>query len=290
MNTDQLRCFLTVAEYLNFTKAAEHLHVTHPAVSQQIRNLEKELGTTLFERSTRSVKLTETGHIFLSDARQMLEIAGRARRRFTNPEDNRIDILNLGTNNFPSLFRLTDALAALHQSHPSLHPRLHVIPFQHIFRRLDDGDLDAVICFHDPLYKRSTFTALCDVPMVCLCPTDHPLASATALCLDDLRQTPLVVLSPPHTTLPIVTLQGNLMGERPLSDIFLCDSVEAATTLVRAGYGITVLPALLAPQAPHLSAIPINDTTPVSFGIYHRSLDEKPLLSAFIQEMRNHFS
>lgn len=243
MNTDQLRCFLTVAEYLNFTKAAEHLHVTHPAVSQQIRNLEKELGTTLFERSTRSVKLTETGHIFLSDARQMLEIAGRARRRFTNPEDNRIDILNLGTNNFPSLFRLTDALAALHQSHPSLHPRLHVIPFQHIFRRLDD-----------------------------------------------LRQTPLVVLSPPHTTLPIVTLQGNLMGERPLSDIFLCDSVEAATTLVRAGYGITVLPALLAPQAPHLSAIPINGTTPVSFGIYHRSLDEKPLLSAFIQEMRNHFS
>ena len=55
MNTYQLRCFLAVAEYLNFTKAAEHLHVTHPAVSQQIRNLEKELNTTLFERSTRSV-------------------------------------------------------------------------------------------------------------------------------------------------------------------------------------------------------------------------------------------
>ena len=85
MNTYQLRCFLAVAEYLNFTKAAEHLHVTHPAVSQQIRNLEKELSTTLFERSTRSVKLTASGRIFLGDARQMLEISERAKRRFNDP-------------------------------------------------------------------------------------------------------------------------------------------------------------------------------------------------------------
>ena len=55
MNTFQLQCFLAVAEYLSFAQAAQHLHVTHPAVSQQIQSLEKELNTRLFQRTTRSV-------------------------------------------------------------------------------------------------------------------------------------------------------------------------------------------------------------------------------------------
>ena len=55
MNTFQLVCFLTIAEHLSFTKAAELLHVTQPAVGQQIQSLEKELGVKLFTRTTRSV-------------------------------------------------------------------------------------------------------------------------------------------------------------------------------------------------------------------------------------------
>ena len=64
MNTFQLQCFLAVAEYLSFAQAAQRLHVTHPAVSQQIQSLEKELNTRLFQRTTRSVKLTEEGKAF----------------------------------------------------------------------------------------------------------------------------------------------------------------------------------------------------------------------------------
>ena len=64
MNTFQLSCFLAVSEYLNFAQAAQALHVTHPAVSQQIKSLEKELGARLFERTTRSVRLTEEGKVF----------------------------------------------------------------------------------------------------------------------------------------------------------------------------------------------------------------------------------
>ena len=59
VNTFQLSCFLQVAETLNFARAAEILHVTQPAVTQQIRSLEKELGVPLFHRTTRSVKLTQ---------------------------------------------------------------------------------------------------------------------------------------------------------------------------------------------------------------------------------------
>ena len=285
MNTYQLRCFLAVAEYLNFTKAAEHLHVTHPAVSQQIRNLEKELNTTLFERSTRSVKLTHAGSIFLGDARQMLEIAGRAKHRFNDPDTETTESLALGTNNYPSLFHLTDTLAALRQSHPTLHPRLHVIPFQHIFRRLDDGDLDAVIAFRETARNHATYKELTKSPLICLCTMDHPLANAASITLDQLRDTPLVSITPPHASMAILSIQGSLMGERPSSDIYFCDSVEATTALVSAGYGVAVLPNLIAPDHPPLVQVPISDAEPISFGIYYRSLAEKPMLTAFIQEL-----
>lgn len=290
MNTYQLRCFLAVAEYLNFTKAAEHLHVTHPAVSQQIRNLEKELNTTLFERSTRSVKLTHAGSIFLGDARQMLEIAGRAKHRFNDPDTETTESLALGTNNYPSLFHLTDTLAALRRDHPRLHPRLHVIPFQHIFRRLDDGDLDAVIAFRETARSHAIYKELTKAPLVCLCTMDHPLANAASITLDQLRDTPLVSITPPHASMAILSIQGSLMGERPSSDIYFCDSVEAATALVSAGYGVAVLPNLIAPDHPPLVQLPIIDAEPISFGIYYRSLTEKPMLAAFIQEMSAHFN
>lgn len=290
MNTYQLRCFLAVAEYLNFTKAAEHLHVTHPAVSQQIRNLEKELSTTLFERSTRSVKLTASGRIFLGDARQMLEIAGRAKHRFNDPDTETTESLALGTNNYPSLFHLTDTLAALRRDHPRLHPRLYVIPFQHIFRRLDDGDLDAVIAFRETARNHATYKELTKAPLVCLCTMDHPLANAASITLDQLRDTPLVSITPPHASMAILSIQGSLMGERPSSDIYFCDSVEATTALVSAGYGVAVLPNLIAPDHPPLVQVPISDAEPISFGIYYRSLAEKPMLAAFIQEMSAHFN
>lgn len=149
MNTFQLSCFLAVAEYLNFSQAAQQLHVTHPAVSQQIQSLEKELNVKLFQRTTRSVKLTEEGKAFLNDARQIVAISDRAKKRFDSTMPGTLEVLSLGFYNFPCMFLLSDALEQLHAERPQLHPRLQVIPFQHIYRMLEEGDLDAVVGFRE---------------------------------------------------------------------------------------------------------------------------------------------
>ena len=133
------------AEYLNFARAAQQLHVTHPAVSQQIQSLEKELNVKLFQRTTRSVKLTEEGKAFLNDARQIVAISDRAKKRFDSSMPREIETLALGFYNFPCMFLMSDALEQLHPDRPELYPRLQVIPFQHIYRMLEDGDLDAVV-------------------------------------------------------------------------------------------------------------------------------------------------
>lgn len=72
MNTQQLRCFVCVAEYLNFTKAANELYLTVPTVTHHVQSLEEELGTKLFERTSRMVRLTESGKAFYVDAAEIL--------------------------------------------------------------------------------------------------------------------------------------------------------------------------------------------------------------------------
>ena len=110
MDTFQLSCFLAVAEYLNFSQAAQSLHVTHPAVSQQIQSLEKELNVKLFRRTTRSVKLTEEGKIFLNDARQIVAVSERAKKRFDGASPRLIETVSLGFYNSPCMFLMSGTL------------------------------------------------------------------------------------------------------------------------------------------------------------------------------------
>ena len=80
MELRHLRYFIAVAEEENITRAAERLHVSQPPLSRQIRDLEEELGAALFERTAKSVRLTDVGRIFLTEARAVLERAQQARR------------------------------------------------------------------------------------------------------------------------------------------------------------------------------------------------------------------
>src|ERR1700749_4143274 len=80
MELRHLRYFVAVAEHLSFRRAAERLHLAQPALSSQIKDLEEELGMRLLERSTRTVKLTAPGPIFLEDARAVLMGAERAQQ------------------------------------------------------------------------------------------------------------------------------------------------------------------------------------------------------------------
>ena len=232
------------------------------------------------------MKLTEEGRAFLTDAQQMVAISERAKKRFDSAMPRDIETLALGFYNFTCMFLLSDALKQLRAVRPELHPRLQVIPFQHIYRLLEEGDLDAVVGFKESSSVKiaAQFKEIVKAPVMCLCPRRHPLAQRTEVSLDDLKEERLVLFLPPKSgSLSIALLQGQLMGERPPSEFYFCESAEAITVLITAGYGISTLPDFLVPDIPQISKIPLTDVEPVSFGVYYKSVQGNPALKAFIQ-------
>ncbi len=285
MNTVQLSCFLAVAEHLNFARAAQQLHVTHPAVSQQIQTLEKELNVKLFHRTTRVVKLTEEGKAFLNDARPMLEISERAKKRFEGTGKTGIQTLSLGCYNYPFMFHMVNTLERLRGEYPSLHPRLQVVPFPHIYRMLEEGDLDAVVGFREypAPDKPLVFREIARAPMVCICSSQSILAEKSEVTMEELAHFSPVLFEPRKVLHPLAQLQSQLVGGRPPSEFYFCESAEAITVLVTANYGISILPAFLVPDIPSICKVPLKGAESASFGIYYKSLKENRMLKAFVQ-------
>ena len=288
MNIFQLTCFLAVAEHLNFARAAEQLHVTHPAVSQQIQALEKELNVRLFNRTTRTVKLTEAGLVFLNDARHMVAISERAKKRFENPYDREIQTLSLGCHSYAQLFLLPSVLKQLTSKYADLHPRLQVVPFPHLYRLLEENEVDAVIGFREPDSKKiaANYKEIKKVPVSCICAPENPLARYPTVTVDDLKNEKLVLLDPGKAQSDTARLQGELMGGRAASSFYFCESAEAVVILVQAGLGISLLPDLFIPPNLSLIRIPIEGVEPVSFGIYYKFLQGNAPLKDMIQWMK----
>lgn len=285
MTIFQMECFAAVAENLSFARAAEQLHVTQPAVTQQIHSLERELNVRLLNRSTRSVKLTEEGKIFLQDARQIVEVSNRARKRFENPDGRKIRPLALGCYSFAGLFQLSDILKKLSERYPDLHPRLQMTPAKHLYRQLEEGDTDAVIGFREAetIKVPAVYQEIKKIRIVCVCERGHRFADRASVSAQDLKEEKLILFTPTLLPASMGQLQGRLVGGRPLSELYFCESVEAATILVKAGFGVCIMPEAFVPLAAPLLRIPMEEMEPMSFGIYYRSLRENEVLKTFVR-------
>src|SRR5215831_14068876 len=120
MELRHLRSFLAVAETLNFRRAAERLHVAQPALSIQIKSLERELSVRLFERSTRAVTLTQAGRILLEDARVLVSGAHQAEQRVRKADQGLVGTLRLGVLSATATTWLAGILRRFHHKYPGV--------------------------------------------------------------------------------------------------------------------------------------------------------------------------
>ncbi|MFE9814590.1 LysR family transcriptional regulator [Streptomyces sp. NBC_00236] len=193
MELRHLFAFVAVAEELHFGRAAKRLQMAQPPLSQQIRQLEKELGVQLFERNTRSVRLTSAGESFLQPVRTVIEdldTAVRAVKAAGRGEYGRVSIGFAGASSHETLPRLTRAVRA---AHPAIELVMTGQTYANVaLARVADGSLDLGFVRLPVTQPGVTFRVIDEEELVCALPSDHPLAARDSVPLEVLAGEPFV--------------------------------------------------------------------------------------------------
>ncbi len=285
MTEIQIECFLSVANHLNFARASEELSISQPAVTHQIQSLEAELGVKLFKRSTRFVSLTEEGISFLDDAKSMQQIIFRAKSRFSKAGTAAYETLVIGCSSPYQMQLFLDPLYQMRLKYPDFHPQFRYITPSQIPPKIDDEILD--IAFSSKINigtkKEVIYRELFQVPLCCVCPKDHPVALRKNVSLDDLQQHKLIVYTPVSASPEVTVAQKKLLGNKNIKDTYLCEYSEDAILLVRAGYGIAILPQIFVPEWTDVCTVPIDNVKKMSFGFYHKAHSSNKVLHDFIK-------
>jgi DNA-binding transcriptional LysR family regulator len=196
MELRHLRCFVAVAEDLNFRKAAQKLHVAQPALSRTIKHLEEEAGVTLLARSQRSVELTTAGRSFLGDARRLLQEAQTAVTRARQCAHGVRATLRVGlSESIEETPLLRRALPAFRRGFPEVKLELHDLFSILQIESLRKHELDAGIMFHAAPERSLVIVPLEELDIRLAVPADNPLAKKTSVHLKELAGQPFVMFA-----------------------------------------------------------------------------------------------
>lgn len=195
----QMRVFVAVAQELNFTRAAERLHLGQQAVSKSVRQLERELGVALLERTTREVRLTPAGAALLAAGPELLAAADAAFARAAEVGRGLTGTARVGVSPAISVRERAEVIAALRDEAPELSVSLRDVRPAQVRRQLRAGELDVVVARTAPPGRGLEQAPLRPTPTVLAVPDGHRLAAAPSARLADLHGERLLTWSAPGT-------------------------------------------------------------------------------------------
>jgi DNA-binding transcriptional LysR family regulator len=239
-----LRYAIVVAEELHFARAARRLNMSQPPLSQQIQQLEQELGVKLFDRSTRLVKLTDAGHAFVDEARRTIAQADYAAKVAIRTGKGGTGQLSIGATVALDANILVAVLKSFMKARPNAHLMLRKMDTASQVEALRDGRIDVGFLLppiNDPAIEvREAWRE----EMVIALPQDHPLARRKALPLRALLGEPYIMFSRNmhrdyHDL--VGTFFRNLGAS--LNVVHEADTIHTTRILVATGLGVSVLPA-----------------------------------------------
>jgi LysR family hca operon transcriptional activator len=243
MELRHLRYFVAVAEELNFTRAAQRLNTAQPSLSQQIQDLEQQVGVPLFSRTKRSVKLTAAGTAFLDEARLTLAQARRAIARARQAAQAGESTLALGFGPPAEIKLFPNTLTSQRASFPKLHLAFRSMTTLEQREALLRNEIDLAFLrppIHDPSLEA---IPVLREQLVAVLPADHPLAGEGPLDFAELSGYPFIEISPLHSgnLFDLVRAAAQERGVQ-LNTIQQVVDVLTMLTLISLGEGYTLLP------------------------------------------------
>ena len=243
MDTRQLAAFCAVVERRSFSQAAERLGVTQPAVSLQVRSLEKRLGRKLLDRSGRRVEPTEAGAALYRSAQRMLQLEEQLVDELQAADGGELGgTLHVGASTGPGSTVVPVLLCEFQRANPGVAVSLSISDTQSVVDRVAERELELGVVGAARRHRGVVFEPFFRDEVVLAVPPAHPFANST-LTLDQLREEPLIVMQEGAGVRQVIEdeLRGagiRLRDLEPRLELGLQESVKAAVT---AGYGVTFI-------------------------------------------------
>jgi DNA-binding transcriptional LysR family regulator len=254
MELRHLEYFVAVAAELNFSRAAERIHVVQSALSASVARLEKELGVELFDRSKRQIALTPAGRVFLDHAREVMHTAHRARTAVDVFRDQLTGTVTVGTLMSWGTLNLPAALEEFRRSNPlvTVQLRQSVAGSAGHLTAIADGRMDlALVSIASPGSQLVRLRELMREPMVFVCESTHPLADRRQIGLADLAGHDFIQFPPGWGIRQRLDEGFAAAGVQPVSAYEVADYAITAE-LIRHRLAATVMPVSVANRFPDL--------------------------------------
>ncbi|MFG2788680.1 LysR family transcriptional regulator [Streptomyces sp. NPDC048419] len=285
-----LRYFVAVAEELHFTRAAERLYVSQPALSKQIRALERQLGVELLHRDRHGVALTAAGTALLPYARQVLDAWARGASAMEEARAALRSTLVVGMSTSPGRGGLLPAIRSrFTAAHPEAAIRLRQVSWEDPTAGLADGDADvAFVWLPLPDQERYGWTVVAEEPRHVALPESHPLAGRPAIDFTDLADEPFLAL--PETAGPLrdywLALEERT-GRPPRIGAEIASTEETYEALV-AGLGVCLVADGNIPLLTLGGVVtrPVHGVAPSRYVLAWRQEDRRPLVRAYAEACR----
>ena len=260
MTVKQLRAFLAVAQSLSFAQACERLHLSQPALSLAIKNLEESLGGQLLTRTTRSVRLTPEGETLLPIARRLLvdwdNTEELLRQHFP------LQLGKVAVAAMPSFAgnRLPAALKAFRDAYPRVNVAVHDVINERVMEMVRERRVELGVAFEPAALDGLQFTPLYNDRFLAVVPASSELARRDALSWADLLGQPFIALQRPSAVrLLLEDSIAALHGKLPVA--FESHQLATVGRMVAEGLGVSAVPSLCRGQMEELGArcLPLNE-------------------------------
>ena len=289
MNFRDLEYLVAVSETLHFGQAARRCFVSQPTLSGQIHKLEEELGTTLFERTNRSVHITAIGQKIVGHARQILEQAEVIRSLGSDQNDLLTGPLRIGAIHTLSPYLVPLFMLELQEQHPELSLELTEATTDQLVAKLRDHQLDGALLATSPPGEDLEEIQLFKEPFWLAHPRDHHFYNKDEVSLGDLEDEKVLLLSEEHCLSEQIISACKIDSRDSTNPLprLNASSLETLVQLVGMGLGITLVPALsvhggrLATDKVILREVSIPQAIRQVRLVYRQTFPRQPALGAF---------